>query len=246
MLTVVVWKWKTPDHWKRDARAFTGEHVNTMHRMFKRHYHKPFRFVCITDDIVGIDREVATHPLWDDYADLKNPNGNFLSNYRRLKIFSKEMGKVFGPRILSLDLDTVIVDDITELLNRPEPFVGIRLHRRNEQNRPWRIATYGGAMYLMDAGAFPEVWDDFDPNTSPAFTYAKRYIGSDQAWMSYKLRKHHPVWTTADGVLSFQNDAETVCQDVLPDSARIIHFHGVPKPWDLEAQQYKWVRENWR
>ncbi len=104
-----------------------------MENMVKRHYKKPHRFVCITDDPEGINGE--TFPIWDDLADVRNPLERWVSCYRRLKIFSKEMLPIFGPRIVVLDIDTIIVDDVTPIWDRPEPFVGIRLDRGNIQQK---------------------------------------------------------------------------------------------------------------
>jgi hypothetical protein len=214
--------------------------------MFARHYHKPYRLVCITDDPEGVECE--TYPLWDDHVELANPDSTFLSNYRRLKIFSKEMREIFGPRVLSLDLDCIIVNDITQMLARSETFVGIRLHKKTTLNRHFHVdKVYGGAMYLMDTGAHSYVWDEFDAKTSPQVVKDANYIGSDQAWMSYKLGCGHAVWTRRDGVLSFQNDGKLLWHNRIHASyARIIHFHGHPKPWDPDARKYQWVRDNWK
>jgi hypothetical protein len=110
--------------------------------------------------------------------------------------------------------------------------------------------VYGGAMYLMNTGEHSYVWDTFDAKTSPQVVKDANYIGSDQAWMSYKLGPSQAVWTRRDGVLSFQNDGNLLWYDQLPPRitrlAKIIHFHGHPKPWDPDAQKYQWVRDNWK
>jgi len=245
MLTIVCFKWKPKDYWTGISRCeFTSEHVNTLLNMVNRHYHKPFRFVCVTDDPLGLDRGVEYHPLWDDLADVETAMDGWVSCYPRLKIFSKEMAEVFGPRILVLDIDTVIVDDVTELWDRPEPFVGIRLHPWSEIDGPLND-SYGGAMYLMDAGAFPEVWDDFDVLNSPQESKHHGFRGSDQAWISYKLGPGHPVWIVADGVVSSRQDALLVRHRTRPGT-RIVMFHGRHRPWGKRAQGCSWVRKNYR
>jgi hypothetical protein len=239
MLTVICFKWKTPDWWTGPSRCeFKAEHVNILENMVARHYHKPHRFVCITDDPEGINGE--TFPIWDDLADVRNPMDRWVSCYRRLKIFSKEMIPLFGPRIVVLDIDTIIVDDVTPLWDRPEPFVGIRLNTGNIQQK-----RYGGAMYLMDTGAFSEVFDDFDPETSPQECIDAGLMGSDQAWLSYKLGPDQAVWTRNEGVLSSKLDRCLRCNHVRP-RCRIVMFHGKPRPWEHNAQKLRWVAEHWK
>jgi hypothetical protein len=261
MLTIVCFKWKPKDYWDGVSRCeFTAEHVNILHSMIKRHYHNPFRFVCITDDPEGIEAE--TFPIWDDLADVVNPLRGWVSCYRRLKIFSKEMLPIFGPRILLLDLDCVIVDDVTAIWDRPEPFVGIRLHpqryspykglkttahrRRQDVSYLKTNESYGGAMYLLDTGAFPEVWEDFDILNSPQEAIHHGYRGSDQAWLSYKLGTEHPVWTVKDdGVRSARYDGLLI-KHRLPAGTRMVIFHGRHRPWGKRAGGCRWVRENYK
>jgi len=150
--------------------------------MVARNYTDPHRFVCITDDPEGIEGE--TYPLWEDFRFIENPLHKWVSCYRRLKIFSKEMKEIFGPRILVLDLDCVIVDDMRPVWNRPEPFVGIRLHpvgNSHLRTRGQRLDdSYGGAMYLMDTGAFDYVYEDFRRDTinAPLEAIHHGYLGA--------------------------------------------------------------------
>lgn len=242
MLTVVCWKWKARPDWVSKSRVeYSAKHVNVLYSMFKRHYHKPFRFVCITDDPTGINCE--TYPLWNDLADAKNPIAHWVTCYPRLKIFSKEMGEVFGgDRILSLDLDIVIADDITELLEREGDFVGWDAGNKNSQYR------YCGSMYMFDAGSQSFLYDDFDPETSPQESHDAGFLGSDQAWMCYKLGPDKPVWTKFNGVLSYRNDGLSVRsrRKPLPNGTKMVHFHGRHKPWNERPVTHLWVAEHWR
>jgi hypothetical protein len=72
VLTVCCWKWKGPANYRSQ---FAAEHVNVLARMVARHYAKPHRFVCITDDAEGIDPEIGIVPLWDDFASIPSPHG---------------------------------------------------------------------------------------------------------------------------------------------------------------------------
>ena len=78
--------------------------------MVARHYRRAHRFVCITDDAKGIDGDIRTVPIWNDFAHLRGPNG--VNCYRRLRAFSAEAADLIGPRFVSLDLDCVITADV--------------------------------------------------------------------------------------------------------------------------------------
>src|SRR4029079_12831383 len=62
---------------------------------------------------------------------------------------------------------------------------------------------YNGSMMLMTAGARPQVWTQFNAATSPRMAFKAGRFGSDQGWISYCLGKVEPIWTTKDGVYSF-------------------------------------------
>src|SRR6185369_10690146 len=70
MLSVVCWKWKPSNGYRS---AFGPETVNVLRAMVRRHYQKPHRFICVTDDSRGIDPGIEIIPLWDDYAAVPSP-----------------------------------------------------------------------------------------------------------------------------------------------------------------------------
>lgn len=228
---VVCWKW-TPTPGYRSS--FGPEHVNTLRHMVRRNFARPHRFVCVTDDAEGIDSEVEIVPLWDDLAHLPNPSGvRGPSCYRRLRAFAPDAAQWFGPRFVSLDLDCVITGDMTPVWDRPEDFVCWGCTHPS--------TTYNGSMMLMTAGARAQVWERFDPETSPAAARAAGCYGSDQGWISYCLGPHEARWSQRDGVYSFRNDVRRMRG--LPKDARIVMFHGRLDPWHRDVQRdHPWVR----
>lgn len=234
MLSVVCWLWKPPAYYRSQFRA---AHVNTLKSMVARHYRKPHRFICVTDMPAGMDCE--TIPLWTDYARLQHPWGSRNpSCYRRLRAFSTEAREIFGERFVSIDLDCVIVADISPLWDRAEDFIiWGDTNRRN---------PYNGSMFMMTAGSRKQVWEDFNPDTSPHYTRKLGYFGSDQAWIAACLGSKEARWTCADGIYSFRNEIKTKPGMPLPSNARIVMFHGVIDPWHSDAKHLAWVRENYR
>lgn len=236
MLSVVTWKWKPSGPYRS---RFGPETVNILKQMVRRHYHRPHRFICVTDDPRGIDPDIQIIPLWKEHGDVANPHGTGNpSCYRRLKIFSGEARTLFGERFVSLDLDTVIVNDLGPLWDRREDIV-----LWGDTNRG---THYNGSMILMTAGARLKVWTTFDPKRSPLAAKAAGQFGSDQGWIGYVLGPHEAKWGVSDGVFSFRLHIRNRRNGELPGGARIVMFHGSVDPWSPQAMRLNWVRTNWR
>ncbi len=179
-VTFVTWKWLGAD----GSRSFQSKHVNVLYAQIARHYPRPFRFVCITDDPAGLDPKIEALPIPEiakSLQSLQNPRGpRFPNCYCRLWNFSEEAAALLGPRIFQIDIDVVITGDLRPLVDRDEDFVGWTDKRFEEH----KIA--GGA-YLLKTGSMKEIWTDFDPERSPAQAFAAGFKGSDQGWISYKI-----------------------------------------------------------
>jgi hypothetical protein len=237
VLSVVTFLWKPRVGYRS---KFTGRNVDVLRRMVKRHYPHPHRFICITDDGSEItEPDVEVFQLWNDFSALANPSGRKNpSCYRRLKLFAPNVASWIGERFVCVDLDAVIVGDMTPVWGRREDFL------------IWKSTTsgnfYNGSMFMLDAGARPKVWIDFDPVRSPMLTRQARLYGSDQAWIAYALGGGETTWGPADGVLSMRNDISNVPGRELPKGARIVFFHGRGDPWEPEMQRLGWVAKNYR
>ena len=225
LVTVVLWLW---------GNAYTCEHANTMARMVERHLHVPHRIVCATDRTSGID--VETIPIWPDIARPIPPKR--LSCYRRLKAFASDAHEWLGERILSLDLDGVITGDLTPIVDTPEDFKIWRDPLR--QKKGARRVPYNGGMWICSAGARRELWEEFDPQSSPQASARTGWLGSDQGWISTRLGPDEPTWGRADGVYSYKYH---VRPKALPHDARVVWFHGDPKPWKVD---HPWIKEHYR
>jgi len=189
-IEIVCWKWNNGLHPKKKM-IFGADHVNTLASMLHRHVHIPFRLSCVTDDPVGIDPSVRIIPIWDDYRD---KGGCFL----RLRAFAKEMKDLIGPRICSIDLDTVITRDITPLLDHTHDFVVWGDAKRS--------APYCGSFWVMTAGSRVKVWDEFDHRVYQPTAAGKYSRGTDQARISDALYPNEKMVSKADGVFNFESD----------------------------------------
>ena len=233
---VVCWKWKSLTPYRS---TFNAAAVNILYNMVKRHLHIPFEFICITDDAAGINPDIRIIDLWENpvpiYGGVQRPNC-----FYRVKAFSEAMKDIIAERFLWLDLDAVILKDITPLVANDVDF---KIWGDTNPTTP-----YNGSMVLMNAGARKQVYEEFDPKVSPHLGVTKNYIGSDQAWIGYCLGENEQTFTKSDGVYSYRMDIRLKFPlDFVPEEARIVFFHGKHDPWDDQMQQHhKWVRDNYK
>jgi hypothetical protein len=236
VISFVTWLWHKPGY----RSTFTSEQVNTLFDMVDRHYSKPHRKICVTNLSKGIDGSIEIVRDTEDFANVGNPSGGHNpSCYRRLRMFRRDAGATFGDRIVSMDLDTVIVGALDPLFDRKEDFV--IWSQSDRRSRGW----VNGSLMMLTAGARPEVWERFDPRKSPIQARSAGSAGSDQGWIGYILGKKQATWTEKDGVYSYRVHIAPKGNE-LPANARIVNFHGHADPWDYNCQQVPWIRTHYR
>jgi hypothetical protein len=129
-----------------------------------------------------------------------------------------------GDRLLWLDLDIVIVRPIAGIAGIDSDFA---MHR--DFQRPRRMAS---AVMLLTAGSRPEIWESFIAD--PAAAMRDRH--GDQAF----IEEHAPDVDVfpRKWIVSYKMQAKKGP----PDGARIVCFHGKPKPHECGS----WVTRAWR
>jgi hypothetical protein len=240
-LTFVCWKWDSSayPHARKKHRDYTYKHVNILYAMLYRNLSVPFRLFCVTDDPTGIRSEVKTVPLWGDFRTL---GGCFL----RLKVFEKGFD-LFGDKFVSIDLDCVILKDITSLFLRDEDFV-IWAPRKKVRWLPDREkgAYYCGSMWMLKAGTRPEVYSKFNPNDWHLGVGNRYDGGTDQKHLSQMLYPNEATWTVDDGVCLFVEDIMRSPRGQQPiSSPRIVFFNGIFLPDDVACKRLGWVRAHY-
>jgi hypothetical protein len=235
MIDIITFKWKKSDggYKLKNQLDYSSEHVNILFNSIKRNTTIPFNFHCVTDDKRGLLSEINYIPLWDKCRHLGGC-------YNRLYVFSYEMRKLIGKRLMIIDLDSVIVGNLDKILSRQEDFIINEYRVKNSSIKQ----IYNGGLVMMNAGARSQVWDEFNPDTSPQeldpLRDQKLLQGSDQAWIQYKLGENESTFTTDEGVYDFKQVREN-----LPDNATMIFFPGREDP-KLERENIQWIKDNWK
>ena len=186
-----------------------------------RDYMTDFEMKCITNCPHGIT-ECETFPLWDFPEITPGEVKKDWDAYRRLKLFEPETGKLFGKRILSVDLDVVIEGDLNELIDYRQDFQGVS----------GSVSHINASLFTLKVGTNRHVWDTFDPTTAAKIIEKKRITGSDQGWMSIQMPKAY-TWGHAHGVWTWKN---LVRAPEKPKSRKVVAFAGNVKPWSDECK----------
>lgn len=226
MLTVLTWLWR-----QRESR-YTAQQVNVWAAMVARNLTIPHRLACVTDMPEGIDPQVEIIDPPRDLESITIPGWGPKRPqcWRRISIFRRDAARLFGDRIVSMDLDCVIAGKLDSLFDRTEDIVLYASPPGSRGKRP-----YNGSLLLLTAGARPQVYERLTPEGATAAT--KQFIGSDQAWISHILGPGESTWGEQDGVYwrgRWKNSTQ----------AKIVFYIGSTKPWD--EMHDRRVRQHYR
>lgn len=229
------------------------EYVNKLHSMVRRNLHRPFRFVCLTDDAKGIDPSIEVKPIpaigFDEF-DQRKP-WTFAHGWLKLTSFAHPLYDLEG-RTLFLDLDIVIVDSLDPFFEQNGDFIVIREWDKND-------GTGNTSCYLYTIGAHTDALE----HLKKAYPASIAQVRNEQEFITGFLARQ--------GKLSYWPD--TWCRSfkrhclpgvlrswftppTIPPGARIIAFHGKPNPpdaiagvsgkWYRRVMPTPWVDEHWR
>jgi hypothetical protein len=235
MLTVVTFLWFDPNGRHNHLFVYSADYVNRLRSMLERHLKQPHELVCVTDMPDGIDPRV--HVVPQPHADVVLRD-DVPGWFRRLVIFHPEAGAWLGTRILLMDLDCVILRDLDPLLEGAGDFKSWEPRLYHQAGRPY--SRYNMSFVLLDAGARPQVWEQFDLDASPGQLAAASLAVDDQSWLTHVLGNGEPVWPWDGDIVSVRAVSD-------PGRARVVFFNGPRSPaMPLMQKEYPFIGEHWR
>lgn len=186
------------------SSEFTREHVWALQRQVEQH--APFaQFQCLSDvKIQGVE----TIPL-----KTKAPGW-----WAKMELFEPS----FGGDFLFMDLDTVIVGPLDDI-ERVKDLTLLRDFYRD--GKKLREGLGSGLMYLPESTR-RAVWDTWAAN--PPFNM-RLYNRGDQHLLERLYLNRAKRWQ--DVVPGQVVSWKVHCQNGVPPEARIVCFHGQPRPW---------------
>ena len=203
--------------------AYGPEYVNILFDMVSRNLPKGTRgkFACLTDDDTGIDSAIKTIPLPDDLE----------TWWGKLYMFKRGLFPD-GERIIFMDLDTVIVGGLHEIVKYNGQFATLR-----DFYFPQRL---GPAIIAWEAGSFAaSIWEEWVSQGKP------RHPMGDLWWLNNLNQGRFPkkidiLQDIFPGKFcSFKVD----CHPYPPVGTAVVCFHGEPKPDNCISD---WVASVWK
>lgn len=140
--------------------------------------------------------------------------------WSKLELFS---GSISGD-LLYFDLDTVVLGDIAPLM---------RVGKTAVLRDFYHPATMGsGFMYIAERDK-PRIWSDFLADSERIMaTHNRRLLWGDQGYLNSYIGNAQKWQDIFPGeILSYKKD----CRRGLPPRARVVCFHGNPRPWQVNA-----------
>ena len=210
-MTNVVCFWSHPEEGKPDI--YTEEYVRRLHEAVQRNTTKA-EFICYTDRFM----DSFTRPL----------NTTLKGWWAKLTLFARP--ELINSPTLYIDLDTLIVDNIDHICKYVD---GDSLHSTQSPHFTilrdfYRKDGYGSGLMAWN-GDYSYLWDEFAKSPGEIIN---RYGGTmgDQ-WFIETQVKDANIWQDEfpNEIVSYKLD----CKDGLPSGAKIVCFHGEPRPHNV-------------
>jgi hypothetical protein len=239
-VTVLCMKWGT---------KYGPDYVNRLYAMVARHLARPFRFVCLTDDVAGLRSEVIGAPI-PSMPRFDQPKER---GWLKIASFSPELAPMLDETVLFLDLDVVVMGSLDPLFDHPGALPMIR-----DWYHPVRLVG-NSSVYRYRPAERRDVFETFARDADAIV----RRIRNEQEYLSEYLRARGelsfwpPEWCPSYRVGCLPPWPLRLWQAPRPPAgARVIVFHGEPKPskaivgrFGLGLQSYRpapWIAEHWR
>lgn len=205
----------------KSGDGFNISYVERLRNMIKRNTNIPYRFICLTDMNIN-----------PDICESIRLEHNYNNCWAKIEMFKDDI--VHSERIIYLSLATVITSNIDEILMAGHDFVALRpWNRANKRNG----FCASGIMAWKNGGIYSFLYNQFRIND------IGKYPQGDQEYISKALTASNkqPVFyqDITPGIYSYKRE----CRNGLPENAKIVCFHGQPKPHQVTDS---WVKEHWQ
>lgn len=204
------------------SKIYTHVDVNRLFNMVSTHVSIPFKFVCFTDDTADIDPRVECCKLENDYP----------TWWSKIEMFNSK--NYYDRNIFFFDLDTVILSNIDHIVSREYKFAGLRdFYHLN------RFAS--GIMAWHQTGRY-KIYETFKLTSRKVMNAC---LGGDQEFISNCLRNEYEFFQDLfpNEIVSYKVHCKKGNLETVPNGAKIVCFHGKPKPADLPLNSV--IRKAW-
>jgi hypothetical protein len=209
------------------------EYVNFLRASVRRHLPRPHRFICFTDDASGLAPDIEVLPL--PPVDL--PSGSKERGWNKLGVFRNPLGDLTGTALF-LDLDLVILDDLSPFFEFPGEFCIIRDWVTFKKERG------NSSVFRFELGRYPHLVEKFGPER----TRIQEAYRNEQEYVTAEVGAPVTFWPS-EWCASFKRHAiprglaKLWKAPAKPAGARVLVFHGQPNPPEaIKGESGKWFR----
>jgi hypothetical protein len=218
---------------------FGADDVNRLYRMVRANVQGEMRMVCFTDRADGIDPAVHCLPL----PPVPVVGDRLDRGWRKLGVFGPQLAEVFQGDVLYLDLDIAVTQSLDAFFELPGEFLIIKDYK------PFRYRhrfSGNSSVFRHRAGAFQDLIAEIAARGEQIRSDFRdeQEVLSDYARRKGLLRYWPGAWCA-----SFKHDCVRPLPlglwlpPRLPEGAKVIVFHGRPKPEEAVAGiGGKWYR----
>lgn len=212
----------------RTGGVYNVDYVNRLANAVARNVTVPYRFVCLTDADQSSGFGTNVHEMYS----LRNV---FPGWWSKMELFRGDLYPEHD--WLFLDLDTVIINNIDEIVSSSH-------HCLTALDDFYRPGSLGSGLLAWQPMRYRAVYDTFVNN--PQLVMQQYSEGGDQQWIQASISTFLTFQSRfPDAVVSFKKHCTRTSTDILvPKDAKIICFHGTPKPH--ETVQLITIKENWK
>lgn len=208
--------------WVKGHVGYDVKYVTRLARMVRAKMTRPYRFVCLTDDprrFTSDDIEPIVIP---------NPRPQF-AWWAKLHLF--DPSKFSRGRVLYLDLDTLVVGSLDDIVDYPGrfalipdagQFAGVGMRKV--------VKRFNSSVMVFDAGSQRRLWDAWMPAVSERLWGDQDLIGEVCPLASQMPAVWFPRISTLKGNGPTQDARVVLCK--VPKNA-------------LAARKWPWVRDVW-
>ena len=210
--------------WVQGHVPYPREYVTRLAAMVAQHLTRPYTFVCLTDQPAALPAGIVP-------VRIPSPAG-LKGWWSKLELFNPAHALAIAGRVLYLDLDTLIVGPLEDLLDVPAPFA-LAPHGGTFTGKDGLavVPRFNSSVMVWDAGACDALYTAWRP------AVAARLWG-DQDWIG-------EVWSDAYAMSApwFPRLSSIGAAGVIPPAARVIL---AKKPKNLEAAaRWPWFASRW-
>lgn len=206
--------------------VYSWQYVENLYNMLQRHLSRPMRFHVYTESNRAVPSNMIKHELQECPAANERKRGWWY----KMQLFNKEY---FAGDLLYLDLDTVVVRDLTWITDLPtHKLWAVRDFRFLQDTDSYEINS---SVMWWNVEKFHWLWEKF-ANSDP-YQEVKKHNG-DQDYIDSNLAPNQRAYFPESSMTSWRWQAQQHNADaIIPSTTSVLIFHGSPKPHEVTDPQ---------